>query len=54
MTRQVTALAGSDNVCSICGDEEANDYKVKQLSDTIRLCGDCLVIQEEDRFVKLA
>jgi hypothetical protein len=54
MTRQVISLAGSDNVCSICGDEEASDYRVETLPDTIRLCEDCLGIQGAGRFVKLS
>jgi hypothetical protein len=50
-TRQIIGLAGSSDVCSICGDEEAHDYLVsgskfgRNLKATARLCDDCKQIQ---------
>jgi len=52
MTRQVVKSAGSPEVCSICGDDPAADYRlpVNQRPpggiDTLRLCDDCLQIRE--------
>jgi hypothetical protein len=46
-TKQIIALAGRDDVCSICGDHPAKDYQLasKHLDSnavaTIRLCDDC-------------
>ena len=52
MTRHVVESAGSREVCSICGDDPADDYRlpVDQRPpagvDTLRLCADCLQIRE--------
>lgn len=53
VTRRTIAVAGRDDVCSICGDQPANDYQVtgEDLDDdavaTIRLCADCRGIREQ-------
>jgi len=50
-TKQIIKSAGSEEVCSICGDDEAKDYKIianaipKDAVATIRLCDDCLKIR---------
>ncbi len=50
-TRQIISEAGTDRVCSICGDDPAEDYKLKRKPTspdmvlTFKLCGDCLDIQ---------
>jgi len=52
MTRKVIELAESVNVCSICGDDPANDYRLEEAYrpasgvDTLRLCDDCLAIRK--------
>ena len=52
MTRHVVEAAGNPDVCSICGDDPAADYRllVDQRPpagvDTLRLCEDCLQIRE--------
>jgi hypothetical protein len=52
MTRQVLALAGRNDVCSICGDYPAKDYHLvdKHLAPeavaTLRLCDDCHQIRK--------
>lgn len=51
MTRHVVEAAGNPEVCSICGDDPAADYRlpVNQRApagvDTLRLCDDCLQIR---------
>jgi hypothetical protein len=51
MTRKVIKLAGSPDVCSICGDDPAKDYRLEEAHrpaggvDTLRLCDDCLAIR---------
>lgn len=46
-TKQILAAAGESDVCSICGDKPAKDYKVANaqfsptIGATIRLCDDC-------------
>lgn len=50
--RQVLQLAGSNDVCSLCGDDPAEDYllmgdKVPGFVYTLRLCQDCLVIRQQ-------
>lgn len=51
MTRQAIALAGSPDVCSICGDDTANDhylpaaYRSAGGVDTLRLCNECVRIR---------
>lgn len=45
------SLAGRDDVCSICGDDPATDYKLASdqmtpgIIATLRLCDDCLRIR---------
>ena len=49
-TKHLISLAGTDSICSICGDDPAQDYKVerkKAIPDmilTFKLCSDCLDI----------
>lgn len=51
MTRQAIALAGSPDVCSICGDDPANDYRLPAEYrsaggvDAWRLCSECVRIR---------
>lgn len=50
--RQVLQLAGANDVCSLCGDNPAEDYlltgdKVPGFVYTLRLCQDCLVIRQQ-------
>jgi len=51
-TRTILRAAGREDVCSICGDEPASDYKLvspKPYRDavaTIRLCEDCVKIRK--------
>lgn len=50
-TKQILSLAGRDDVCSICGDDPAEDYKlmseqmISGVVATLRLCDDCLNIR---------
>lgn len=50
-TRQIVAMAGSDAVCGVCGDDPARDYQLvagnmpAKAVATIRLCDDCLAIR---------
>lgn len=50
-TKHILSLAGRDDVCSICGDDPAADYKLvsEQMTTgivaSIRLCEDCLKIR---------
>ena len=48
-TRRIVELAGSAEVCSVCGDDPAQDYRVASANsgaiDTIRLCDDCRAIR---------
>ncbi len=52
IVKQVVATIGRLDVCSICGDNPAKDYKLiaKGLPEdavaTIRLCDDCLNMRE--------
>jgi hypothetical protein len=52
-TRHVVELAASLNVCSLCGDEPARDYRlIGQVVPegsvcTLRLCGDCWKIRSD-------
>jgi hypothetical protein len=49
---QVIKLMGSDNVCSICGNEESADYLIKGVefalgvAATVRLCEHCKDLRE--------
>lgn len=51
-TRQIIALAGRDDVCSICGDHPSSDYQLggehldRDAVATIRLCDDCRDIRK--------
>lgn len=51
VTRFVIDQEGRDDVCSICGDEPAADYRLERAfrpaggPDTLRLCDDCLEIR---------
>lgn len=53
MSRQIVTAAGSSDVCSVCGDRPAKDYKIVgvKLGDgtdaTIRLCDDCRNIRSQ-------
>jgi len=46
-TRQIITMAKRDDVCSVCGDDPATDYKATMADmpakavATIRLCDDC-------------
>jgi hypothetical protein len=50
-TRQIIGMAKSADVCGICGDDPASDYKATMANipdkavATIRLCDDCLKIR---------
>lgn len=51
MTRAILQTAGRQDVCSVCGDDPARDYRLDERYrppsgvDTLRLCGDCLQIR---------
>ncbi len=51
MTRKIIELAGRTDVCSICGDDPASDYRLEEEyrpaggADTLRLCDDCVRIR---------
>lgn len=51
-TKQIISIAGSEEVCSICGDDDANNYKLEGTQAmpgaaiTLRLCDDCLSIRK--------
>ena len=53
MTKQIITSAGSPSVCSVCGDDEAKNYKIAGvqlgagLDATIRLCDDCRSIRSK-------
>jgi len=54
LTKRIIELAGTSDVCSICGDEEnVSDYflnNAKAPADavlTLRLCKDCLKIRKQ-------
>lgn len=53
MTKKIIDLAGNAEVCSVCGDYTAADYKVVGVmfalgtDATIRLCDDCRDIRTE-------
>jgi hypothetical protein len=59
MTRSVIEAAGSLEVCSICGDQPARDYRLEKTHragvDMLRLCDGCLEIRKTmgDPFVPL-
>lgn len=45
MTRAIVDAAGSQEVCSICGDTPAKDYEKPGVALLVRLCDDCRRIQ---------
>lgn len=51
-TRYVINDAGRDDVCSVCGDDPAADYRLEKLfrpaggPDTLKLCEDCVEIRK--------
>lgn len=51
MTRKVIEMTGRTDVCSVCGDNPANDYCLDENQrpaggpDTLRLCDDCVQIR---------
>jgi hypothetical protein len=51
MTRKIIELTGRADVCSICGDDPASDYRLEEEhrpaggADTLRLCEDCVRIR---------
>lgn len=51
MTRKIIELTGRTDVCSICGDDPASDYRLEEEhrpaggADTLRLCEDCVRIR---------
>jgi len=51
MTRQVIRMTGRTDVCSVCGDDPAADYRLPEQHrsaggvDTLRLCDDCVRIR---------
>jgi hypothetical protein len=50
-TQQIVKLAGSSDVCSVCGDDPASAYKLTapnmpaKAVGTIKLCADCLKLR---------
>jgi hypothetical protein len=52
-TRYVVDDAGREDVCSVCGDDPAADYRLERLfrpaggPDTLRLCEDCVEIRKD-------
>lgn len=50
-TRTILKAAGRDDVCSVCGDDPALDYRLvspkphPKAVATLRLCDDCLTIR---------
>ena len=58
-TRQIIQMAGSSEVCSICGDDVASDYRLDSggaSALSLRLCDDCLGMRKGmygETFVRL-
>ncbi len=46
MTRGIVQAAGREDVCSVCGDTPAKDYREAESPLLIRLCADCRPMQE--------
>ena len=52
-TAQMIKMAGSAEVCSVCGDDPARDYEIVKPAPvdgsvaTIRLCSDCVEIRSD-------
>lgn len=61
LTSKVLEITGRMDVCSVCGDDPARDYRLEEGHrppagvDTLRLCEDCLVIRRSsgESFVPL-
>lgn len=62
-TKKIVKAAGSESVCSLCGDRHASDYEVADkwfdadTQMTLRLCEDCmsnLATNEGERLVPLS
>ena len=62
-TKKIVKAAGSEAVCSLCGDRHASDYEVADkwfdadTQMTLRLCEDCmsnLATNEGERLVPLS
>jgi hypothetical protein len=60
--KQIVDLAGRVDVCSMCGDDPANDYQLvgehleRDAVATVRLCDDCRLLRESmyaEKFVPL-
>jgi len=51
-TRQILKVAGRDDVCSVCGDHPASDFRIVSRGipvgapTQIRLCGNCRQMRE--------
>ncbi len=51
MVRRVIELTGRTDICSVCGDDPASDFYLREALrpaggiDTLRLCGDCVQIR---------
>lgn len=51
MTREIIKLCGRSDVCSVCGDDPAKDYRLTEGDrppsgvDTLRLCDGCVIIR---------
>jgi hypothetical protein len=54
MARAVIGAAGHIDVCTVCGDEPVNDYRLEKPArpaggtDTLRLCEDCVRIRRKN------
>ncbi len=54
MTRHIVETAGRFDVCSVCGDDPARDYRLEEAYrpaagvDAVRLCDDCLAIRRNN------
>jgi hypothetical protein len=62
MTKQIIGMSGRNEVCSVCGDAPATDYKViniqfsPSVGASIRLCDDCKQIRaatQNEKYAKL-
>jgi len=52
MTRALIAKAGTEDICSVCGDEPSQVYRKRGSDadvDALRLCDDCLEIRRMNR-----
>ena len=46
LVRGLIALAGTKEVCSLCGDMPAKDYVRDHSGESLKLCADCRTDQE--------